>query len=634
MHKIRLCRPSPVSQAGETFTTSFGYPFLNPGDENRRATRATPLRDQDATPRARSATWAFVIAMAATAPVIAGGPRGAEWIAADAVVSVEVARPGDLIARLTNDPVPALLESIPGYKAYLSTDSYAEHRKAVEAVAAKLGTTWDKALVDLLGGGLVVAVEPGTPPRVILIATPRDPAFLARTLETLIALARDDASTNGRPDPIRSADHRGIKGYAIGSKVAIGIVDGALVVAESGETLKTIIDRSIDHPEASRTLAGDPLWQARRSAHLAGDAAAWAFLRVDRLRQLDPNALKVPNEVNPLGTLLFADWVEALRKSPWASAGLTWTEKRLGAELTLPTPAGGYSDALKRFLPAKGKGAPPPIAVKGSIASFTLRRDLSSLWEVRSELFAPQVVQGFAQLDTFAGTFFGGRDFGTGVLGALGADWRLVVARQDYSGFDPMPADKLPAFALVADLKPDDDDFAIRLKAAFQSFVGLVNLGAAQTKAPPLMLGSETVDGVSISSSRFLKPKVGPAPGEPVNSRHNFSPSAAQVGDRFILSSSLGLLRDLIPALKEPASPTDATLLIEADGAELSALVLENRPKLVMQNMLGKGNDKPKAETEIDFLARVLKTLGRGSLSALDTADDLRLRLDFSLQNP
>ncbi len=589
---------------------------------------------RDATSGVRPAAWAVFIAMATTATALAGSPRGANWIAGDAVVYLEVARPADLLARLTEAPVPALLESISAYKTYLSSDAYLGQRKAVDAVAARLGTTWDGALVDLLGGGLVVAVEPGTPPRVILIATPRNPAFLTRALDTLLTTAREDAAARGQPDPIRSAQHRGITGYAPGPKGALAIVDGTLVVAESPETLRIVIDRSIDHPESSRTLTGDSLWQARRSAHLAGDAAAWALLRVDRLRQLDPNALKVPNEVNPLGTLLFADWVEALRRSPWLSAGLTWTEKRLGAELTLPTPAGGYSDALKRFLPAKGKGARTPIAVKGSIASVALWRDLSSLWEVRSELFTPQVVQGFAQLDTFAGTFFGGRDFGTGVLGALGADWRLIVARQDDSGFDPMPSDKLPAFALVADVKPDDEDFAIRLKVAYQSFVGLVNLGAAQTKAPPLMLGSETVDGVPISTSRFLKPRVVPAAGEPVHSRHNFSPSVAQVGGHFILGSSVGLVRDLIPALKEPAKPTDATLLIEADGAELSALILENRPRLVMQNMLEKGNEKPKAEAEIEFLARVLKTLGRGSLSTLDTADDLRLRVAFSLQNP
>ena len=592
------------------------------------------MRHRGRTPTARLAPWAFVIALGATTSALAGGPRGADWIAGDAVVYLEVARPADLIARLTENPVPALLESVPAYKRYLSSEAYVAQRKGVDAVAARLGTTWDKALVELLGGGLVLAVEPGTPPQGILIATPRDPAFLARTVETLLAMARDDASAKGQPDPFESAQHRGITRHEIAGKVALAIVDGTLVVANSPRTLRTIVDRSIDHPEAARTLAGDPLWQARRSAHLTGDASAWAFLRVDRLRQLDPNALKVPDEVNPLGTLLFADWVEALRKSPWASVGLTWTENRLGAELTLPTPDGGYSDALKRFLPAKGKGARTPIVVKGSIASITLSRDLSSLWEVRSELFTPQVVQGFAQLDTVAGQFFGGRDFGTGVLGALGADWRLVVARQDYTGLDPIPSDKLPAFALVADLKPDDEEFAIRLKSAFQSFIGLVNLGAAQTKAPPLMLGSETVDGVTISTSRFLKPRVGPAPGEPVNSRHNFSPSVAQVGDHFILSSSVGLTRDLIPALKEPARPTDATLLIEANGAELSALVAENRPRLVMQNMLEKGNDKPKAETEIEFLARVLKTLGRGSLSALDTPSELRLRLDFSLETP
>ena len=140
--------------------------------------------------------------------------------------------------------------------------------------------------------------------------------------------------------------------------------------------------------------------------------------------------------------------------------------------------------------------------------------------------------------------------------------------------------------------------------------------------------------GVTIATARFLKPRAGPAAGDPVNSRHNFSPSAAQVGDHFLLSSSVGLARDLIPALKEPARPTDASILIEADGAELSSLVLENRTRLVMQNMLEKGNEKPRAESEIDFLARVLKTLGRGSLSALDTANDLRLRAEFSLQNP
>ena len=577
-------------------------------------------------------TSVFVPLLLATAPSFADGPRGAGWISGDAVAYVELARPSAILDRLTHEPVRGLLESSPDFQKALESDQYRQARGALDSVTGALGTTWDKALLDLVGGGVVLAVEPAEPPRAFLIATPRDPAFLAKAMETIHKLASADAAAKGQPDPIKSVEHRGIRGYAAGPKAAYAIVDGTLVFADSAGSLKILIDRSIDHPDASKMLPADPLWQAQRKAQLAEDSAAWALVRIDRVRQLHPGALAIPPQVNPLLTILFADWIEAARKAPWISASETWTPDRLGASLTLATPPGGYSDVFKRFVPAKGKGAPSLALPKGTIASLGLWRDLSSIWEVRSELFPPEVVQGFAQLDTFAGQFFGGRDFGTGVLGALGTDWRLVVARQDAATLDPKPDDKLPAFALIADLKPDDEEFAVRLKSAFQSFVGLANLGAAQTKAPPLMLGSETVDGVVISTSHFVKPKAGVKAGEAVNSRHNFSPCVAQVGNHFVISSSLGLIRDLIPALKNPAVPSDATLQIAAEGAELAALIDENLPRLVMQNMLEKGNDKPKAESEVGLLSRIVRTLGRGSLSALDTPESVQFRLDFATQ--
>ena len=580
------------------------------------------------------ASWTIALAALATTPSLAGSPRGAEWISNDAAVFVEVAQPSSLLDRLTGEPLRGVLDSSPDFQKALAGDGYRHARQVADTIAGALGSKWDRALLDLIGGGVVLAIEPSTPPRAFLIATPRDPAFLLKAQETLIGLARADAASKGQPDPVKSAEHRGIRGYGVGPKVAYAILDGTLVVADSGESLNAIIDRSLDQPEPARTLAGDPLWQARRQAQLVEGTAAWGLARIDRLCQVDPKILAIPQQVNPLATILFGDWIEAVRKAPWASAGLTWSGERLGATLTLPTPPGGYSGASRRYLPAQGKGAPGLALPKGTIASIGLWRDLSSLWEVRSDLFSPEVVQGFAQLDTFAGTFFGGRDFGTGVLGALGTDWRLVIARQDASTFDPMPDDKYPAFALIADLKPDDEDFAVRLKSAFQSFIGLANLGSAQTKAPPLMLNSETLDGVSISTSKFLKPKAGANPGEPVNSRHNFSPTVAQVGDHFILSSSLGLVRELIPTLKRPVEASDATVLVQAEGAELAALIDDNRPKLVMQNMLEKGNDKPRAEVEVGLLARIVRTLGRGTLSVRDRPEAVQLRLDFATQNP
>ena len=267
-----------------------------------------------------------------------------------------------------------------------------------------------------------------------------------------------------------------------------------------------------------------------------------------------PRSSAVDDKLPPQLTFLFGSWLEAIQKADWISATLTWTEDRLGAELSLPAPAGGYRAALKGFVPPKGSGRRPLVNPPGTIASLGLWRDLSALWEARADLFTPEVVQGFAKLDTFAGQFFGGRDFGTGVLGALGDNWRLVVARQDDDAMKPVPDVKLPAFALILDLKPDDTDFAQRLKVGFQSFVGLVNLGAAQTKAPPLELGSEPCEGVTIATARFMLPKAAAAAtrNEAVHQRHNFSPSAVQVGNHFILSSSVGLTRDLIKALEAP----------------------------------------------------------------------------------
>jgi hypothetical protein len=208
------------------------------------------------------------------------------------------------------------------------------------------------------------------------------------------------------------------------------------------------------------------------------------------------------------------------------------------------------------------------------------------------------------------------------------------VAQQDYQALQPAPDVKLPAFAFVIDLKPGDDEFAERLKVAFQSFVGLANLGAAESKskAPPLMLGSETVDGVILSTASFMPSKIPPPRDEPIHIRHNFSPAAAQVGDRFVFSTSLGLARALVKAMKASPGEADATLIAEVDGAEVARLVEANRAHLVMQSMLQKGNDKPAAEREVELLTRLLRYLGRGSFTAQDRPDSVRFRASFALQ--
>lgn len=550
----------------------------------------------------------------------------AQWVPGDAAIYAEVVAPEALLDRTTSKSFQSIVAAIPGYAKAEKDGQVKQFHDALAFVANALETTPDKGLRDLAGRGIVLVVEGEN--KAYLVITPKDAAFLERAHAKLLELARQDATSKGKPDPISQSEHRGIKAYSVSPKEAHAIVDGRLVVASGGETLKAVIDRIQDKPK-SGALADNADWKARR-AKVGPETVAWSFVRLDRLRELDPKRFASKDPVNPGLTLLFGPWVEAAQKSPWTSLALNWTESRLAASLTVPTPAGGYSKALGRYLPPKGEGAPALITPRGTILSLGLWRDLSAIWEVRTDIFTPEVLQGFAQLDTFAGQFFGGRDFGTGVLGSLSHDWRLVVARQEEKDYDTVPDVKLPAFALVVDLKPDDEEFSQRLKSAFQSFIGLVNLGAAQNQAPPLMLGSETLEGVTIATSRFSTPK-NPKKEEPVNQRFNFSPSSAQVGNTFILGSSVALTRDLVRGAKNPGKASDATLAGQANGEELGKLIDQNSERLITQNMQEKGNDRGKAEQEIGLLAKLVRYLGQASLRAQDHGDGLQLDLDFAL---
>jgi hypothetical protein len=588
----------------------------------------------------------FPAARAGTDPVLEG-PAG--WIAADAVAYFELPRPGLLIDRLGDPRLQGYLKVVPPSRDFLDSPNFGQARAVVNLIASRLDTTWDRGLRDLTGGGIAAAVEAdaGKAPRIYLLITPKDAGLLERAIRVVRELARDDAVAKGKPDPVTTTEHRGVMLHASGGAEggAYAVIKGRLVLSNSGENLKRLIDRTAlrpagdgtGSPTASRdALVDQPDWKRQRD-RLSAESLAWGFVRLDRLRQVDPKRFASQEKGDTGVVLLFGSWYEAIKRASWIAAGVQWTDAEIGATLDLAAPPGGYPPAIKGFVPAAGQGSAPLIAPAGTVASLSLWRDWATIWESRAELFTPEVVQGLAQLDTFAGQFFGGREFGSDVLGAFDPHWRLVVAQQDYQALKPPPDVKLPAVALVAELESPDGDFAQRLKVAFQSFVGLANIGAAQQKAPLLELGSEVVEGVTVATTRFMVPRAeSPASVQP-HPRYNFSPAAAQVGKFFILSSSTQLARTLVKELKsgggnrDAAGAVKATLTLEADGPELARLLEQNRVRLVMQTMLKQGETKAKAEQRVDLLLSLVRYLGRGRFIVRDDPDATRFGLRIPL---
>jgi hypothetical protein len=585
--------------------------------------------------------WALIVLASVAFGLLAAAVRAGDQAASGAkpkeppAITLEIPHPALVIDRITSPRIQHSLELLPQYRKFRQGPQFHQLQDVVTLVAGRLGMTWDRALRELTGGGIVatLSAEPGREPRIEVIVTARDPKLLGRLNDVLLELARQDAKNKKMPDPVRTSDYRGTVVHVLGGEktLAYAIVSGRLAIANATGDLERLIDRL-------QSKAPDPAKPAPAGSQARddGDVILRGHVDVDRLRELDPKKFTLPERPDPGIVFLLGSWYQALKRARALDATLRWSQTELAADVDLPLPKDARPASVKGYLPEAGHGAMPALKPPGTIASLSLWRDWATIWESRAELFKPEVVQGFAQLDTVAGQFFQTREFGD-VLGAFDPHWRLVVAQQDYAAMKPAPDQKLPAFAIVAELNGSQEDFAARLKIAFQTLVAISNVESAQKKGPVFELGSEVVDGVTIATTKYLVSPQATSSSEPGAQRYNYSPSVAQVGRHFVLSSSAGLARSLVKELKSIEAsgqkPKDepATFTVEADGPELARLLYQNRSRMVMNTMLSRGDTKPDAEGRVGWILDLFRYLGHGRLVVTDTADRTRLQLKLDL---
>jgi hypothetical protein len=580
------------------------------------------------------------------------GPGASErYIAADAAVCLDVPRPDRLIDRLRDPRYLAFVKLSPQYKRFLESKTVTDLHGVASMIAAQLGTTWEKGLRDLTAGGILAAfeAEPGKEPTFCVVITARKPELLEKVNQAFLKLARQEPKDKGKPDPVKISDHHGLAIHALGGDKAIAyaISRDKVVVSNGVNNLKRLIDRATDQASAAarpggsqakpRALTDRAEWKARRDRE-DPDTVAWAFADLARLRQVDPKTFGGGNKPDTGQIFLFGSWLDGIAKAPSVTACLKWSDAELAATLDVPQPKTGRPAMYKGYVPESGNGAIPPIKPAGTIASLSLWRDWATIWESKSDLFTPEAVQGFAQLDTLAGQFFGGREFGTDVLAAFDPHWRLVIAQQDYKALAPEPDVKYPAAAIVAELTSADSDFGERFKVGFQAIIGISNVEKADKQGPALELGSEDVDGVKLATARYTTPRAGVAMPATPNQRYNFTPATAQVGKYLIFSSSIALARTLVKELQDqgrsggPGAETKETFVLDADGPELARLLEQNRSRLAMQLMLNRGYSKDKANQDLDLGLSLLRYLGQGRVVIRDgaAATQLQVRLRFS----
>lgn len=561
----------------------------------------------------------------------AAEPRDpAELLPASTLFYAEAPHPDQLIDLVTDHPLRAKLQEIDGYKKALASPQYVQFQLGVVLVESQLGQGWRPALKAATAGGVTIAFDGQTEGAVLLVRA-EDAAVLRKVVKTFTDLARQDAKGKGRPDPIEEDSYREVKVYKAG-KAGFAVHDDWLVVVNKGELGKSVIDRLLD--AGGETLAASERFKAARAAR-DGDSSAWAYADMEGVRAAGPKGpLETGHTDNPIAELLVGGLIDNLQKTPYVTAALALTADRVSVAFGAPHEDAWVSEGRRYFFGPTGEAGPAPIRVDQSLLTLTTYRDLSQMWLRAGDLFDQNMADELAKADSNLSTLFGGRDFGEEVLGSVGPELQLVVARQDFADVKPRPAVKLPGFALVGTLK-DPETMKGELRRTFMSLIGFLNVVGAMAGQPQLDFDLEKQGENQTVVTRYL-PEPDEADSTEARINFNFSPSIAFVGDRVIVSSTAGLARDIAEALQTDDTgirqPSRANSFVELDASVLRDALADNREQLIAQNMLSEGRDRPEAEAAIDALITLVGYF-RDATLRLDAADGrLGLRLDVALE--
>ncbi len=293
------------------------------------------------------------------------------------------------------------------------------------------------------------------------------------------------------------------------------------------------------------------------------------------------------------------------------------------------TTTGDYNtlpESFKGFFAVGSKSGRTQVALPPTTAMhFFLYRDMPELYKNREKLVKAESLPEFDKFETGVNSLLPGRQFTKDVLPHLGDEITVVVAKQSYEGLGGEPAVKLPGFAIL--IRPRDNKAASQLlKYTFQSIVSIANLSIAETgKGEPMMFESEQYKDTSIAFGRHLSTRK---EGATLPIIYNFTPAAAEIGDRFVFSSSRDLCRQLIDAhanqKDQKSSPMNFSFSVMPSA---TADLLNINRKLIEAQLIQNGQAAQAAKNQMDLVMKLL-----GQLEKLDMSSKLDANGLYQLQ--
>ena len=519
-------------------------------------------------------------------------------------------------------------------------------RGGITVAEFAIGYKLDRLLRDITEGGVYVAIDRETKGIVVLTKT-KGEEWLSKYLEKALDYVRKDAKSKNQPEPIESAQYRGIEGYKFQTGI-FAAIGPWLMITNQGDLAKAVIDRTVDPGlptlrQARWTAIADATWvrDASGTSQERGTATASRLVNFEvdlaTVRSVIGQNDLFSEQAKDFGAeLILGGVLSVLRNAPVVAGSLDMDASGISIALNAPSEEQWFAESREYYVGPSVSGRAPAALKIDSIATLGTYRNLSEMWLRAGDLFNQNVNDQLAQADNTLTTLFSGKDFGTDILGAIEPELQLIAKQQSFPEDGLRPTVQLPAFAFVAKLKKPEV-MRRELKRIFQSFVGFLNITGAQEAQPQLDLSMDRVGDNPIYFAEYIRDADRPYEnGLPI--QFNFSPTLAFLGDHVILASSVALARELLDEPFSPSeadvSPTDVHTLFRVDAQALQAILESNENAMITQNMLEKGHSRAEAKREIETLLGILSLFRSGTVEmSFQNKASLSLRVDAMIES-
>ncbi len=435
-------------------------------------------------------------------------------------------------------------------------------------------------------------------------------------LKRFIALARkiavQELSRLDSKEQLEARPYRDLETFHFAKLFHLGRAGSALIFSNDEAVLNKALDRFLDGGKDN--LAATPLI-AEVKGRLPKDAMVWGMLNLEQAKK-NPDVKNTLNTLglDPVTMFTIGGVVDVIKRSPYVCAGLAREGKNLRLRVAMPRGREGMAPLASMFLPEDARGSLPMLHPPRVMSCTSYYLDLGTFWNNRHKILTKEQAKTIDAFEAQTSKYL--KSIGLGnLLQQAGKYQRVVVAIPDKSPYKTKATLETGSFAVVLDMR--DPSFAKSMSTVLRgaALIGSFKFGLK-------MVDEKYKDHTLVT---YYFPENRPLEGDDNNIRYNFSPCFTQVGNQFVISSTLELGKDLVDCLaKESSDVSPATQRTYVYGTGVAANLRTAEDLFVSKAILSQALPATDAKKQIDKLVKLVERLGELRFETRYGRDDFR----------